>query len=113
FGSLSFVRVPLLGSAHLFGYLFTRLRQPRVVGEILAGVVLGPSAIGYLAPSLSTAKVLSGQNAGNPYQAALGFLFNLGLLLLMFVSGAETKNLFHRQDRRELAWLGVVGTGLP
>src|SRR5262249_43013267 len=36
-----------------------------------------------------------------------------GLLLLMFASGAETRGLFGKEDRRRVAWLGVVGTGLP
>lgn len=36
--------------ARLFGWLFTRLRQPRVVGEIVAGIALGPSLLGAVAP---------------------------------------------------------------
>jgi Kef-type K+ transport system membrane component KefB len=36
----------LIGLAHLLGYLFMKLRQPKVVGEILAGVVLGPVLLG-------------------------------------------------------------------
>jgi Kef-type K+ transport system membrane component KefB len=43
----------------------------------------------------------------------LAFLYNLGLLLLMFVSGAKTKGLFTAHDRREVAWLGSIGTALP
>jgi Kef-type K+ transport system membrane component KefB len=35
------------------------------------------------------------------------------LLLLMFLSGAETRHLFTREERREVAWLTIVGTGLP
>jgi Kef-type K+ transport system membrane component KefB len=104
FGSLCLVLVALLGTAHLLGNLFAYLRQPRVIGEILAGVLLGPSVLGYFFPKISI---------GNAHQAALGFLFNLGLLLLMFVSGAETKSLFGTSDRRQIAFLGIVGTGLP
>jgi Kef-type K+ transport system membrane component KefB len=37
----------------------------------------------------------------------------LGLLLLMFLSGAETQQLFSREERREVGWLTIVGTGLP
>ncbi|MCU1305929.1 MAG: transporter, family [Acidobacteriaceae bacterium] len=96
--------VALLGTAHLLGNLFAYLRQPRVIGEILAGVLLGPSVLGYFFPNISI---------GNAHQPALGFLFNLGLLLLMFVSGAETKSLFGTSDRRQIAFLGIVGTGLP
>ena len=36
----------LLTAAHLLGYLFARLRQPRVIGEILAGCILGPFVLG-------------------------------------------------------------------
>jgi len=38
----------LIGLAHLLGYLFMKLRQPKVVGEILAGVVLGRVLLGRL-----------------------------------------------------------------
>jgi Kef-type K+ transport system membrane component KefB len=104
FGSLCLVLLALLGTAHLLGYLFAYLRQPRVIGEILAGVLLGPSLLGHLFPKISIS---------NAHQPTLGFLFNLGLLLLMFVSGAETKSLFSHSDRRPVAFLGIMGTGLP
>src|SRR5436309_15347902 len=37
----------------------------------------------------------------------------MGLLLLMFLSGAETRPLFGREERREVGWLAIVGTGIP
>jgi len=40
--SVLFVILLILGLAQLLGYVFVRLRQPKVVGEILAGVILGP-----------------------------------------------------------------------
>ncbi len=51
FGSFSLLLFLLISAAHLFGHVFARLGQPRVVGEILAGVVIGPSVLGYFAPS--------------------------------------------------------------
>ena len=40
-------------------------------------------------------------------------LRRLGLLLLMLLSGAETRQLFTREERREVGWLTIVGTGIP
>ena len=100
----------LLTTAHLLGYLFARLRQPRVIGEILAGILLGPFVLGKL--SVYT-NVLQLNNAAEPKKAALELLYQLGLLLLMFLSGAETKALFQKHERKQIAWLASVGTVLP
>jgi Kef-type K+ transport system membrane component KefB len=97
----------LVGLAHLFGYLLVKLRQPKVVGEILAGVVLGPALIGRL-------PLASGLTEATKHQASvLTFVYWMGLLLLMFLSGAETRQLFGREERREVGWLSIVGTGIP
>jgi len=95
-----------VGLAQLFGFLFLKLRQPKVIGEILAGIVLGPALIGRL-PAVS--KLFSSAD----HQSILTFVYWLGLLLLMFLSGAETRQLFSRDERREVAWLTIVGTGIP
>lgn len=42
FGWFTLLLFLLIASAQVLGFLFTRLRQPKVVGEILAGVLLGP-----------------------------------------------------------------------
>src|SRR5450755_3501554 len=115
FGSLTVFLFLLLAAARVLGYLFARLRQPKVMGEILAGVLLGPSLLGRFAPALSAAilPLHQGSAASAQYGAVLSFLYNFGLLLLMFASGAETKGVFNREDRRQVAWLGVLGTGIP
>jgi K+:H+ antiporter len=115
FGSFTIFLFLLLAAARVFGHLFTLIRQPKVVGEIFAGVLLGPSLLGRFAPAVS-AVILpphQGSAANAPYAAVLSFLYNFGLLLLMFASGAETKGLFNREDRRQVAWLGALGTGIP
>jgi len=102
-----FALLLLVGAAQLLGYVFVRLRQPKVVGEILAGVVLGPALLGRI-PAI--AHLLQGaRHQGN----ILDFVYWLGLLLLMFLAGAETQQLFTREERREVGWLAIVGTGLP
>jgi Kef-type K+ transport system membrane component KefB len=105
--SLFFVLLLLVGLAQLLGYVFVKLRQPRVVGEILAGVVLGPALVGRLPLASGLGEAIK-QNAG-----VLNFIYWLGLLLLMFLSGAETRQLFSRDERREVGWLAIIGTGIP
>lgn len=111
FGSFTLVLLLILATAHLFGYIFQRFRQPRVIGEIVAGILIGPSVLGHFAPRFSAAIFAAG--AGSKFHVVLFFLYDLGLLLLMFHSGAETRNLFGRGDRNETTWLAAVGTGLP
>jgi Kef-type K+ transport system membrane component KefB len=100
----------LLTGAHLLGYLFARLRQPRVIGEILAGCILGPFVLGKWP---AYAHFLQLDVAAPQKKAALDLLYYLGLLMLMFLSGAETKALFQRHERKQIAWLASVGTALP
>lgn len=105
--SVLLVLLLLVGFAQLLGYLFVKLRQPKVVGEILAGIVLGPALLGRI-PSF--AHLIDGAKHQG---TILDFVYWLGLLMLMFLSGAETQQLFTREERREVGWLGVVGTGIP
>lgn len=105
--SLLLILLLLVALAQLLGYLFTKLRQPKVVGEILAGVILGPAIAGRW--SAASWILDTTQRDGN----VLNFVYWLGLLLLMFLSGAETQQLFTREERREVSWLAIVGTGIP
>jgi Kef-type K+ transport system membrane component KefB len=105
--SMLLVLLLLVGLAHLIGYLFVKLRQPRVVGEIVAGIVLGPALVGRL--PFASRLLEAATHQGN----VLNFVYWLGLLLLMFLSGAETRHLVSRDERREVGWLVIVGTGIP
>src|SRR5437773_11971255 len=100
-GPLVLFLVILLVVAHLLGYLFAKLRQPRVIGEILAGIVLGPFALGKWA---AYSNLLQLDVAAAQKKSALDLLYWMGLLLLMFLSGAETKALFQKRERKQIAW---------
>src|SRR5207248_3915678 len=79
----------------------------KVIGEIIAGVVLGPALLGrfpFVSHLIDSVK---------HQENILDFVYWLGLLLLMFLSGAETQQLFTREERREVGWLTIVGTGIP
>lgn len=97
----------LAGLAQLLGWLFVKMRQPKVVGEILAGVVMGNAVLGRI-PAF--AHLVAGVEKQGQ---VLDFVYWMGLLLLMFLAGAETQQLFTREERREVGWLTMVGTGLP
>jgi Kef-type K+ transport system membrane component KefB len=69
--------------ARLFGWIFKKIGQPTVIGEIIAGIVLGPSLVGMYFPEFSAA-LFPAESLGN-----LKFLSQIGLILFMFVIGME------------------------
>jgi Kef-type K+ transport system membrane component KefB len=110
-GQLALALLLLVGGANLLGHVAVRLRQPRVVGEILAGVLLGPSLLGLFAPDVMAQ--LFGDGEKDVPTIVLGFLYHLGLLLLMFISGASVRNVLGRENRKPTAWILGLGTPLP
>jgi hypothetical protein len=99
------ILVLLLG-ANLLGQLFRRLRQPKVVGEILAGILLGPTVIGKVAPGFATD--LFGTDKADSRAVVLGFMYNLGLLMLVFVLGCAAKHLLGKQNARPPPGFGKI-----
>ena len=88
--------VVIVAVARFTGAAVKRLGQPRVVGEILGGLLLGPSLLGRVAPEVSAALFPSG---------SLGFinaLAQFGLLLFMFLVGLEL-DLSHLKRRAHVA----------
>jgi Kef-type K+ transport system membrane component KefB len=99
----------LLVAAHAGGQLFARFRQPPVIGEILGGLLLGPTVLGALLPAVERqAFPDDGATA-----SVMGAIYQLGLFLLMFAAGAELRSMFHRRERRTAALLTLTGTLLP
>ena len=69
--------------ARVFGWIFRKIGQPSVIGEIIAGIFLGPSLVGMYFPEYS-ALLFPTESLGN-----LQFLSQIGLILFMFVVGME------------------------
>lgn len=75
--------VTIILVARFFGWVFKKIGQPTVIGEIIAGIVLGPSLLGMYFPEFS-ATLFPVESLGN-----LKFLSQIGLILFMFVIGME------------------------
>jgi Kef-type K+ transport system membrane component KefB len=75
--------VVIIFIVRLFGWICKKIGQPAVIGEIAAGIVLGPSLLGMYFPEFSTI-LFPEQSLGN-----LQFLSQIGLILFMFVVGME------------------------
>ncbi|WP_348813138.1 cation:proton antiporter domain-containing protein [Flavobacterium maritimum] len=75
--------VTIILVARFFGWVFKKIGQPSVIGEIIAGIVLGPSLLGMYFPEFSSV-LFPVESLGN-----LKFLSQIGLILFMFVIGME------------------------
>ena len=75
--------ITIIVVARIFGWMCTKIGQPTVVGEMIAGIVLGPSLVGMYFPEFS-AVLFPAQSLGN-----LQFLSQVGLILFMYIIGME------------------------
>jgi len=71
----------ILVAARIVGFLFQKINQPQVMGEMVAGILLGPSLLGWLAPGVS-AVLFPASSMGY-----LNALSQVGLVVFMFVVG--------------------------
>ena len=75
--------IAILLASRLLGALFARIEQPPVIGEMVAGILIGPSLLGRLAPEVSTYLL------PESIEPQLGIIAQIGVVLFMFLVGLE------------------------
>jgi len=99
----------MLGLARAFGELFNRMRQPAIVGEILAGILLGPTVLGALMPDVFSWFFPASGNLAIAYHA----IITLAVVLLLLIAGLEIDlSILWRQGRAALL-VSIFGTLVP
>jgi len=99
----------LLGTARLLGQIANWLHQPAVLGEMLAGVLLGPTVLGHVAPGTFAALF----PATGPNALALDVITNVSIVLYLLVAGLEVDlSTIWRQGHAALK-VGVVSVVVP
>ena len=86
----------MLAAAKIMAEVFERLKQPAVVGEILAGVLIGPSVLGWIEPS-----------------SIINILAEIGVIFLLFNVGLETKPKDILAVGKRAAIVGILGVIFP
>jgi len=101
-GHFFFIFIVVLLSAKLMGELFERIGQPAVLGELIAGVIVGASVLGLIPV-----------DPADPYGAMVHVLAEVGVAILLFEIGLETdlREMFHVGS--SALTVAVVGIVLP
>lgn len=106
----------LFVAAKLAGALFAWLRQPPVIGELLAGVLIGPFALGWVgSPEPELVELFHGDEeaAREALDLVLEILAELGVIILLFFVGLETRVADLLSVGKRAASVGVLGIALP
>src|SRR5436190_14026874 len=97
----------ILVTAYLVGWLLKRFHQPQVVGEMVAGILLGPSLFGRLLPNVFD-RLFPESSLGSLYA-----LSQIGLVLFMFLVGVELDRNRLRQLGRAAVFISQTSIVLP
>jgi Kef-type K+ transport system membrane component KefB len=101
--------IVMIGAARLLNSAFRAMGQPGVIGEIVAGLALGPSLFGHLFPDASVALF------GAKPSPAITMLSQIGLILLMFQIGADFEfgHLREARARRAVPMIALASILVP
>lgn len=99
----------ILITARLLGEICRRYKQPAVIGEILAGIILGPSLFGTIFPGAFNSIFIAQPRS----YAAFDGLANMGIILLMFIAGFEVDLKQIRKQGKQAASISIMGLIFP
>ena len=99
--------IAIILTARAFGWICIKIKQPVVIGEMLAGIALGPSLLGLYFPETFTV-LFPTESLGN-----LQFLSQMGLILFMFIIGMELDLDILKNKAQEAITISHVSIILP
>lgn len=99
----------MLGFALLCGQLMRRIKQPAILGEMIGGIILGPTVFGLLAPQIWEWLFKSSADAALARDASI----KLGMLFFLFIAGLQTDISDLKRLGRKAALIGLAGTLVP
>ena len=97
----------LLSLAIIMGQIFKKFKLPTVIGEIIGGILLGPTLFGFLFPNLYNNIFFAFNEEGK----VLGSFYYIGLIFLMFVTGYDLNLEFKKGDNKTVIGL-LIGSSL-
>ena len=95
--------------ARILGELCRKYKQPAIIGEIVAGIILGPTLLGTYFPNLFHNIFLAAPKAYGAFDG----LANIGIILLMFIAGFEVDLKKIRRDGKQAAAISLTGIIFP
>src|SRR5271157_1089660 len=101
--------VLLLLVGRLIGEVMRRIGQPAVIGQLMAGILLGPSVFGAIWPEAQRTVF----TANPQQQSMIDAVSQLGILMLLLLTGMETDLRLVRQARRAAISTSVAGILVP
>ena len=99
----------LLLTGRLMGELFRKLKMSQVMGELVAGILLGPSCLEHVAPDVYNSLFATHEKAGIAYDG----LGRIGILLLLFVAGMEINLKTIQKKANAAAAISLSGVAFP
>jgi len=95
--------------ARTLGELCRKFKQPAIIGEIVAGIILGPTLLGTYWPHMFNDVFLASPRAYGAFDG----LANVGIILLMFIAGFEVDIKQIKRDGKQAAAISLTGIIFP